>query len=44
MINGFVSALIYIYWNIESLSHLFPTKKKKKEWYENILEVVYVKH
>ena len=43
MINGFVSALIYIYWNIESLSHLFPTKKKK-EWYENMLEVVYVKH
>ena len=42
MINRFVSALIYIYWNIESLSHLFPTKKK--EWYENILEVIYVKH
>lgn len=43
MINGFVSVLIYIYWKKEGLSHLFPTKKKKKE-YENILEVVYVKH
>ena len=41
MINGFVSVLIYIYWNKESLSQLFPTKKKKND---NILEVVYVKH
>ena len=30
MIDDFVTPLNYIYWNIESLSHLFPTKKKKK--------------
>lgn len=46
MIDNFVNPLNCVYWSIESLSHLTSPKnktKQNKEWYENTLEVVYIK-